>query len=423
MLRLDPVRKTYSAEIKHRTFGRIHIRLRTKVHTVAMARHTALQQLLDTGHPVRDLVEALKARKLTIEAVAECVRAKQPFDALRPSTWPTLGEARDRYLKALTAREGGSVKTTANASTALDHAVMFFGASKPLEAITADDVTDFKKRLSGPAEEGGLDLHSNTVGLYLVRLGALYTFLQERETKRALQQKRVPATLFSPIDAKDHIPKPVQTRVRHLTPEEAQRVLTATPERLRLAVALGIYAGLRVGEVRELRSGLDVNLDRSVIYVQAREGWQPKYGKNREVPIGDALRTFAEAHLATIGEGVYLFPGQAEGEPISVHQLQHVFTRVVTDTGLEAGRSAASGVTFHTLRHTFASWLVMAGADLLTISRLMGHKSIKQIQDTYGHLSPGHLLGTVNMLSRYVIPTNAEPTPKVHHQAGKSNEN
>lgn len=417
MLRYDKVRRTYSAEFKHRTFGRIHIHLRTTVKTTAMHRHSALEQLLDTGEPVRDLVEALRARKLTIEAVYECVRAKRPFDTLRAATWPSLGEGRDRYLAHLEGLEGsqGSAKTTLNAKAALQHAVTFFGADRRLEAITPDDVVNFKAYLLAPARSdadkdagedadkdappSGAGLHHNTVALYLTKFGALYTWLQEREDKRARQQKRVPATLFSPLDRDEHVPVMTKTRVRFLVEAEAEAVLAAAPASLVLLPALGIFAGLRAGEIQMLRPELDVDLERSILFIQAREGWRPKYGKNREVPISDALRPYVERHLATQAGRDYLFPGREEGVPRSLRNLEEHFARIVADAGLEPGREHPQGVTLHTLRHTFASWLVMAGADLLTVSRLLGHATIKQVQETYAHLSPGHLKATVDLLS------------------------
>lgn len=391
MLRCDDG-KNYSAEFKHRTFGRVHLRLKTTVKSVAMNRHSALEQLLDTGEPVRDVVEALRAQKLTIEAVYECVRAKLPFDTLRPSTWPTLGEGRDQYIAALDASEG-SDKTTRSVGHGLAHAAAFFGDARRLEAITYDEVTEFKTHLLG------LGLHSNTVGLYLTKFGALYTFLQRQETRRALQQKRTPATLFSPLDRDAHVPERQRTRVRFLAEPEAELVLAATPDRIQLAVALGLFAGLRIGEIGMLRPLVDVDTEHGVLFIQAREGWAPKYKKNREVPISSALRPYVERHLIQFADAAYVFPGAEAGTARSERNLQHLFTRVVTDAGLEAGREHPAGVTVHTLRHTFASWLVMAGADLLTVSRLMGHASIKQVEQTYAHLSPQHRLGTVELLS------------------------
>jgi len=54
-------------------------------------------------------------------------------------------------------------------------------------------------------------------------------------------------------------------------------------------------------------------------------------------------------------------------------------------------------VTWHTLRHTFASRLVMAGVDLKTVQELMGHKSIAMTA-RYSHLAPSHKLAALEKL-------------------------
>lgn len=394
MLRQHPERKTYSADIKHRTFGRIHLALKTKVKSVAMTRHTALQQLLDTGEPVRDVVQALRAEKITIEAVTECVRAQRPFDTLRASTWPTLQEAVDLMTDAQFAKEGGAENTAKSSETALKHAVEYFGESCPIESITVEQVSAFKEHLRSK------DLHSNTIKLYMIKFGSLYTFLQKRETKRAQQQRRMPSVLFSPLDREDHLPADVKTRKRFLSEGEAERLLLAAPADFKLAIALGLFAGLRVGEVTMLRAGVDIDTETGTVFVQAREGWKPKYGKDRAVPISTALEPYVHAHLKRHGTGGgYLFPGRAEGSATGRSNMFLTFRRVVDDAELVRNRKDPEAVSFHTLRHTFASWLVMAGADLFTIARLMGHTTTAQIEETYGHLSPGHRLATVEMLS------------------------
>jgi integrase len=391
MLRQDDG-KHYSAEFKHRTFGRIHLRLKTTVKSTAMNRHSALEQLLDTGEPVRDLVEALRARKLTIESVYECVRSKRPFESLRASTWPTLAAGKARLIEHLEAGQGSN-KTTLSTGHALSHAVAYFGGERRLENITPDEVAAFRAHMIG------LGLHSNTVALYLTKFGALFTFLQERERKAAQHAKRVPAVLFSPLDRDEHVPIHQPTRLRFLYEAEAELVLAASPARVQLAVALGLFAGLRMGEILMLRRSVDVDVETGILFIQARDGWQPKHGRNRQVPICSTLLPYVERHLAEFAGEKFLFPGQESGLPRSERNLQYLFTRIITDAGLKPGRTDPDGVTFHTLRHTFASWSVMAGADLLTIARLMGHSSIKQVQEVYGHLSPQHMRDAVEKLS------------------------
>jgi integrase len=406
MLRLHAERRTYSADIKHRTFGRVHLALNTKVKDVAMKRHAALQQLLDTGEPVRDLVLALRARKLTVEAVAECVRLKRPFDALRPSTWPALGDAVTQYVEEQEGRENGAVNTARSSDVALKKAVEYFTADRAMDAITHEEVGAYKAWLKAQG------LAINTVALYLLKFGALYTYLQKRETRRALQSKRTPHVLFSPLDRDEHMPAKVHTRQRFLTEPEAERILEAAPPFGKTAIGLGLFAGLRIGEVLTLRRGVDVDLDAGMLYVQSREGWKPKYGKNREVPISSALEPILAAHLDRMPAGaLYLFGGR-DGDEFSRRGMTNLMQRVSKDAGMERPPRDPNAVTFHTLRHTFASWLVMAGADLFTIARLMGHANTKQVEDTYGHLSPGHKLATVEMLTTKWLNRPTAPTPE-----------
>jgi site-specific recombinase XerD len=57
------------------------------------------------------------------------------------------------------------------------------------------------------------------------------------------------------------------------------------------------------------------------------------------------------------------------------------------------------GVTWHILRHTYCSRLVMAGVDLKTAQELMGHKTLAMTA-RYAHLSPGHLKTAIQKLDR-----------------------
>ena len=57
-------------------------------------------------------------------------------------------------------------------------------------------------------------------------------------------------------------------------------------------------------------------------------------------------------------------------------------------------RAGLTGVTFRTLRHTFASWLVMNGTPLFEVSQLLRHASI-QMTERYAHLAPDHLQNAI----------------------------
>ena len=87
-------------------------------------------------------------------------------------------------------------------------------------------------------------------------------------------------------------------------------------------------------------------------------------------------------------------------------------------TALEQAK--VKGVTWHTLRHTFASRLVMARVDLKTVQELMGHKTIAMTA-RYAHLAPTHKSqaletlvrpGSVSVQSGYFLATNAKKTTR-----------
>ncbi|WP_278045533.1 tyrosine-type recombinase/integrase [Edaphobacter modestus] len=55
------------------------------------------------------------------------------------------------------------------------------------------------------------------------------------------------------------------------------------------------------------------------------------------------------------------------------------------------------GASFHTLRHTAASWMVMSGVDLYATGQVLGHKTPRMTQ-RYAHLSPGYMAGAMGKL-------------------------
>lgn len=81
-------------------------------------------------------------------------------------------------------------------------------------------------------------------------------------------------------------------------------------------------------------------------------------------------------------------------------------------------KAKIKGVTWHTLRHTFASRLVMAGVDLKTVQELMGHKTIAMTA-RYAHLAPGHKLNALERLVNFQTPSQGgdhEQTEQVQRE-------
>lgn len=132
--------------------------------------------------------------------------------------------------------------------------------------------------------------------------------------------------------------------------------------RNRRAIALMLYAGLRISEVVHL-DWRDVDLESN--YLTVRDG---KGGKDRSVPLHPRLRSELESTLANRGPVC----GREDGQPMQAKSLAHLFERLVRRYGLT--------ISAHMLRHTFATELMNRGADLRHIQELLGHERLETTQ-------------------------------------------
>ncbi|MGH7550908.1 MAG: tyrosine recombinase XerC [Gemmatimonadota bacterium] len=147
----------------------------------------------------------------------------------------------------------------------------------------------------------------------------------------------------------------------------------------RLAALLEVTygAGLRVGEVAGL-GWSDVDAGGATVRVLG------KGDKERRVPLtgkaGNALAAWrAEADQVCGGVPEAIFVARS-GQPLSVRQIQRVITSAL------ARIAERSGVSPHTLRHSFATHLLDRGADIMAVKELLGHASLSTTQ-LYTHLS------------------------------------
>lgn len=398
----NPRTGNWEADFRSNAVGRLHVSLRTKKKAEAIDRHAAIAQLV-REHPL-EVIEDLRHGRVTVEAIARVYLARQPFASLDAGErWPTLGDARAQHLAALREQTELAAGTIKRRELVLTHAGRRFGDARRVDTITPDEVAAWKATL---AAEGvtGTAIVGWTVAQYLIHFGALYRWLTRREERAALRARRAPRMLHNPVES-EIVPARSETTARALSKEEAQRLLAATPDALRFFVGLGLFCGLRLGETRMLRPPPhDVDLETGLIVVQARgdreTGWRPKSKRRREVPIAAEFLPIVQRHAATYASDRWMLPsagdrrttrhGLAREGPIARATLLTHFEAIVRRAGLPYGKKDPMGITFHTLRHTFASWLVMAGVDLFTVAKLMGHADTQLIESTYGHLSPDH---------------------------------
>lgn len=397
----------WELDLRDRTVGRLHLSLRTTQRAEAERRHAAVEMLVREGDV--DLVGLLRRQKFNVEAVARCVREKRPFASLRPAdAWPTVREAAASYVAWLRNHPEREAHTAKAAGDQLARFVERFGDLR-LDRVPLEDAAAWQAQTIA-------DYAVNTAGQHVTRVGALYRWAARQEDQRARAAGRAPKPIASPLDP-DTRPTRKTRRERFLTSEEAARLVAATPDALRCPVACGLLAGLRIEEALHLRPDVDVDLTRDMLVIQRRgqkgepHYWTPKGGKRREVPIAAALRPILERQLARYATDAYLIPAWSDGAfPMPSVTMRKQFHALVERAGMIAGRAHPAGVVFHTLRHTFAAWLVMRDVNPYRIAKLLGN-SLAMVENVYGHLMPTDNRKAVEQLSGAVsFPDDPDAT-------------
>jgi integrase len=145
-------------------------------------------------------------------------------------------------------------------------------------------------------------------------------------------------------------------RLRYLSQEEMARLLDIADDVLFPVLITALHTGLRRGELFAL-TWQDIDFKLGVIRVV-----HTKNGERREIPMTDTLRTTLH-HLPRRLASDYVFPGKTGQGLVDIRKRFH---RALQEASIV-------GFVFHDLRHTFASHLVMAGVDLMTVKEFLGH--------------------------------------------------
>jgi integrase len=246
----------------------------------------------------------------------------------------------------------------------------WFGESTPLSGITAQRIADYSRERAGQTS----------------RLKRLVSPATRNRELAALRHLLRLAVEWGYIDKAPRIrlAREPEGRLRFLSREDAVRLLEAcrqsqNPHLYRIVV-VALYTGARRGEVRGL-TWERVDFARGVLLFS-----HTKSGRRREVPMNDAVyRALAE------------IPGPKREGPVFRRRdgaawgsIRTAFERAVATAKLDDFR-------FHDLRHTCASWLVMAGRNLKEVQELLGHRTFAMTL-RYAHLSPDRLRDAVASL-------------------------
>lgn len=195
-------------------------------------------------------------------------------------------------------------------------------------------------------------------------------------------------------------PRQDNRRMRFLTPEEAKKLLDALKIRstdMHDEALISLFCGLRAGEIYSLTWG-DIDFESGIIHIR-----DTKSKKDRHAFISKDVKLMLESRYTGQTKNMYVFHA-SDGK--QRRWVSDTFARTVDELGLndtgqfttnEDGeqvsikiKDARQRVVFHSLRHTFASWLVQRGTPLYTVAELMGHATLEMTK-RYSHLAPDSL--------------------------------
>ena len=175
-------------------------------------------------------------------------------------------------------------------------------------------------------------------------------------------------------------------RLRFLSKQELERlmaVLAKHPnEMATLIVLMAISTGARKSEITSLKWE-DFDAERKMIMVQ-----ESKNDDRRQLPLRGKCWQWFEAYAKHKAKRGFVFPSRNKRQPFRIDSAWQEIKRA----------ARLRDFRFHDLRHTAASYMAMHGVPLITISELLGHKSLNMVK-RYAHLSEGHVADAVEKMN------------------------
>lgn len=175
---------------------------------------------------------------------------------------------------------------------------------------------------------------------------------------------------------------------RVLTQSEVRQLLDSASDLKEQTILMTLYStGMRLKELVNLEVK---DIDSTKMQIRIRQG---KGAKDRTVLLSATLLDVLRRYFRCYRPVSYLFYGQSPQQPIADRSVQRMVRWLSAKAGLR------TGVTTHTLRHSFATHLLEHGTELPYIQELLGHKSIKTTM-LYAHISPSALRKVISPLDR-----------------------
>lgn len=284
------------------------------------------------------------------------------------------------YVEHLEVERGRAAKTAENYRHYLERLVEFAGNIDVVD-ITSEMIRKYRLWLNRYTNDNGEPLSTITQGYHLIALRGFLAYCAKRD-------------IASLSPEKIELPKVARKQVTFLTPEEIQSMLDATSSntgssklRDRAIIELLFSSGLRVSEL--------AGLDRDHINTKRREFMvRGKGQKDRAIFISQQAASSIEQYLESRQDNLApLFLNHSRNNQtstsgdyrrLSPRSIQRMINKYARLAGI------TKHVTPHTMRHSYATDLLMNGADIRSVQTMLGHADISTTQ-VYTHVTDQHL--------------------------------
>ncbi|HTK83220.1 MAG TPA: tyrosine-type recombinase/integrase [Bacteroidota bacterium] len=287
--------------------------------------------------------------------------------ASRIKSQPQIGlrEFIDQFLEY--ARATFAPRNVENYQRVFQHALSFFGDIL-LSRVTPYDIERFKIFRSGIVSATTVNIDMRTLKAALNK-AVDWEILDQNPCTKVLRVR-------IPSKAPCYLSRPEIGVLNGLIKEKW----------LKDVMMFAVATGLRQGEIIHLRWE-NVNLERASLYVRNSNSFRAKMGKERIVPLNAGAMRVLESQKGRSGY-VFVYPNSKQ---IKRDYLTHRFKKYVREAGFNPE------IHFHSLRHTFASWLVQSGVSLYYVQKLMGHSSLA-MTEIYSHIVDDNLRESVEKI-------------------------